>query len=1551
MQKRWKFVMLLVIVAVLFLLLLLFFLTKTKIIGNVILEGNLIQNSGFESSLASWSAGSYPAKNTGIITISTTGCYSGKCISLSHGDSTWQSISQKIGKLSPNTPYELSAKFKTSQNHAGWVLINSANWKDASCASSPKSFTISAMGNNSWKDLTLAFTIPQKDECGQDASNFNWTVYAYGHASLVDKVIVYYDDISLRQFGKSLTSQNVDSIVAQFGEVAQNYQIEKMSGWQNITKKIENGYPNTTAQLNFISINQTDKKTENYSLVLTGNRTVINTYNIILPAKPSTKYQFSSWIKIKGRQTYNYLVYNYSSDYTNNTPGKVLYSSKGLWSGEAHLTLKPGLSSITETLDLMNINDHSEHYGANSDIDWYLQKEYFETRPGESNITISIELRGFDGSLLVDNISVQEVDSFIDDSYLRVPIKTKFGGMEIKTFSQSPLFIETNAGKFSFSDHDVTLEKDGEILGKLEFGSKFLGSLTSEIGEGYIILGNNNVTFSIGADSSMITKLKNNAIVYVNGNKKPSYSNFEAGIIFATDYNKGILFSPIYSKMFINNMPGTLDVSTRSTTYFNDTKFQERGMKNWEVIRNLSTADWSIKYNFKKGEGFISDIFPPKLFNETESIKNSITTSSTGINQFPSGNYSYSIQKNLQNSNVLLLWMSNYYSNNPNSPKDYWINSSGYPVAPNTPGAKNYTFIPYDVAGPYYVGKTESLKNFVNETHRQGGKVIVYMSPNYYYSNDIDTFLKNLQDNLNEFNLDGVYFDGPVRYNVLKSLELSRKARNLLGDKIYVYHASREITTIKVSNNFRAPFLDAYATDIWQGEAVNDVDDDTWTLNYCGRNVSNTPSVLLGEIRPINYSLNVSENMRLSLTPEQQMDKQLACKGIYRVNPTDTGYIADYFLSGSAIPYNTSLYWNKFYNYSIPVTCNNGVHDTGETLYTCINDAAPKTSEAKMFNKDNVLTCPSTYSIAQWIINGKPFYDAHYTMDGSLIKDDSDNKVNPEVLSGLYYRVPSPTKIDGRGVFEFNSSFVYGNYYNYLNYANSFSSFAIIKTSSTGTQSIFSFNGRHFYGTNNSKIYLRLTNASQAMPFERVISSTKFSGNYAVEMNRGDSPTRNPQMISQVVYGLSVGSYTLSAKFKTGTNSKGYIAINNPSWLDASGQRVGKFIYVSINGTGAWQNIEKSFSLSGTDDFGRSTNGDSWTAYIYSQLSASGDSIYYDDVSLSSGQTNLFNNPGFESGSLTGWSSYHVNPYSEIVGDTLISDNKWHTIGLTYSRPNLKVYVDGIKENETNIELSEFGSNGQFYLGSGGINILYFNGYIDDLFATSETMTAEQVMQYDLDKQHTLSMPATDATCIITKDEKLYSAEKENILCNNNRRCDNDETCSSCSADCGSCYVGGGYGGGGGGCYVNNWSCLTWNACVDGAQTRDCVSNCLTKKTEVQNCTNVESVIWEINSSENESVEKPQKIGDEKIPAYVWYVIVGIFIILVLLIVVVLIVKWRTRIKREEEMSYLRAKEEIIYEAGNFVNDARLRGYTNWQIEKMFRDKGWSDEDIRRVVF
>jgi hypothetical protein len=86
--------------------------------------------------------------------------------------------------------------------------------------------------------------------------------------------------------------------------------------------------------------------------------------------------------------------------------------------------------------------------------------------------------------------------------------------------------------------------------------------------------------------------------------------------------------------------------------------------------------------------------------------------------------------------------------------------------------------------------------------------------------------------------------------------------------------------------------------------------------------------------------------------------------------------------------------------------------------------------------------------------------------------------------------------------------------------------------------------------------------------------------------------------------------------------------------------------------------------------------------------------------------------------------------------------------------------------------------------------------------------------------------------------------------------CNNGETCSSCSKDCGSCSSGGdnngGGGGGGGGGYTPpactpDWECSPWSQCINGTQSRTCndLDECDTEEgrpAEEQTC-GIESVL------------------------------------------------------------------------------------------------------------
>jgi hypothetical protein len=234
-------------------------------------------------------------------------------------------------------------------------------------------------------------------------------------------------------------------------------------------------------------------------------------------------------------------------------------------------------------------------------------------------------------------------------------------------------------------------------------------------------------------------------------------------------------------------------------------------------------------------------------------------------------------------------------------------------------------FSPIDSAGPFIIqadsDEARRLEDFVKEAHKQDVKVLVYMSPYVYYTSNVDAFISNLEDNMRRFDLDGVYFDGLIP-SALKSLELVRKTRNLLQrlkaddpqheDKIYVQHSSWVTPLIYRSSHFRVPFYDAYADKLWVGEGVRRGDDDTWRLNYCGYNVSNTPSTLLPEPKPRNNDTPEPENNDGYFSPEEQIERQLKWRGELLVSPfADNATLTDRYNKEKQLSFRTKLYWDK----------------------------------------------------------------------------------------------------------------------------------------------------------------------------------------------------------------------------------------------------------------------------------------------------------------------------------------------------------------------------------------------------------------------------------------------------------------------------------------------------------------------------------------------------------------------------------------------------------------------------------------------------------------
>ena len=131
-----------------------------------------------------------------------------------------------------------------------------------------------------------------------------------------------------------------------------------------------------------------------------------------------------------------------------------------------------------------------------------------------------------------------------------------------------------------------------------------------------------------------------------------------------------------------------------------------------------------------------------------------------------------------------------------------------------------------------------SMTEFIrvrDEAHKRGMKVLVYLSP--YYSTAPDIFAE-MQRVLNEYQLDGLYFDG-ISMDFRKSYAVIRRTREILGaNRILYVHCSSDPLR---DGRIYCPFIDTYADYILRGEpgvwGLKLDDFLRWTIS--GFNISN----------------------------------------------------------------------------------------------------------------------------------------------------------------------------------------------------------------------------------------------------------------------------------------------------------------------------------------------------------------------------------------------------------------------------------------------------------------------------------------------------------------------------------------------------------------------------------------------------------------------------------------------------------------------------------------------------------------------------------------
>ena len=119
-------------------------------------------------------------------------------------------------------------------------------------------------------------------------------------------------------------------------------------------------------------------------------------------------------------------------------------------------------------------------------------------------------------------------------------------------------------------------------------------------------------------------------------------------------------------------------------------------------------------------------------------------------------------------------------------------------------------------------------------------KLVVYFSPYYYKQVQRiagDDFVAEMKRAIQEYRVDGLYFDG-ISMDFRQSYRIIREARRLLGDKGVLYvHCSIDPLGIEIY----CPFIDTYADYILRGESGRGQqrrNSYRWTVS--GYNISNT---------------------------------------------------------------------------------------------------------------------------------------------------------------------------------------------------------------------------------------------------------------------------------------------------------------------------------------------------------------------------------------------------------------------------------------------------------------------------------------------------------------------------------------------------------------------------------------------------------------------------------------------------------------------------------------------------------------------------------------
>lgn len=264
---------------------------------------------------------------------------------------------------------------------------------------------------------------------------------------------------------------------------------------------------------------------------------------------------------------------------------------------------------------------------------------------------------------------------------------------------------------------------------------------------------------------------------------------------------------------------------------------------------SFTSRGWEVRYMLPATRIVLTCVAPPRPFNHVQANHDRIVHHLIG-KVLPDGVwYPYpddeAIQKFSRVGNILTL---HYWSKGAGLYKGLEIQSRNDMYGRSAYWANRHPE-PIDA---------QELQRVIHTAHTCGMRVLVYNSPLFFPGTGSE-YLKELQREMEEYGLDGIYFDG-ISEDIIENYEIMKGARKLLGwDRLLYVHIPSVIqgSSYCEGKYVFCPFIDTYADFTLRAEHIDTFDDAVLRYSISGYNISNSIGFAC------NYDYNLEFNRQL----------------------------------------------------------------------------------------------------------------------------------------------------------------------------------------------------------------------------------------------------------------------------------------------------------------------------------------------------------------------------------------------------------------------------------------------------------------------------------------------------------------------------------------------------------------------------------------------------------------------------------------------------------------------------------------------------------------